>query len=48
MIYRVVEQGWNEEKALEEAIKIGLRSPVLKTFAHEYIGSQLKKKASGD
>jgi uncharacterized protein (TIGR01244 family) len=47
MIYRVVEQGWPEEKALEEATKIGLRSPVLKTFAHEYITSRAKK-ASGD
>lgn len=47
MIYRVVDQGWSEEKALEEAIKIGLTSPVLKSFAHEYIGSRAKK-ASGD
>jgi protein tyrosine/serine phosphatase len=42
MIYRVVEQGWTEEKALEEAIKIGLTSPVLKSFAHEYIASRKK------
>lgn len=48
MIYRVVDQGWPEEKALEEAVKIGLRSPVLKTFAHEYIASRTQKKASGD
>ena len=47
MIYRVVDQSWSEEKALEEAIKIGLTSPVLKTFAHEYIASRTKK-ASGD
>jgi len=46
MIYRVVEQGWTEEKALEEATKIGLTSPVLKTFAHEYIGSRMQKKTS--
>ncbi len=37
MILRVVDQGWNEEKALEEAIKIGLASDVLKRFATEYI-----------
>ena len=46
MIYRVVEQGWSEEKALEEAINIGLTSPVLKSFAHEYIGSRTQKKAA--
>ena len=37
MIHRVIDQGWTEDKALEEAIKIGLTSPVLKKFAHEYI-----------
>ena len=45
MIYRVVEQGWAEDKALEEATKIGLTSPGLKTFAHEYIVTQKPKKA---
>jgi uncharacterized protein (TIGR01244 family) len=45
MIYRVVDQGWPEDKALEEATKIGLTSPGLKTFAHEYIGSHQPKKA---
>lgn len=44
MIYRVIDQGWPEEKALEEAIKIGLTSPVLKTFAHDYIVSRQPKK----
>jgi uncharacterized protein (TIGR01244 family) len=44
MIYRVVEQGWSEEKALEEATKIGLTNPVLKSFAHEYISSRMQKK----
>ena len=37
MIYRVVEQGWTEDKALEEATKIGLKGPELKEFAHNYI-----------
>ena len=46
MIYRVVEQGWAEDKALDEATKIGLTSPALKTFAHEYILSHQPKKAS--
>ena len=44
MIYRVVDQGWTEEKALDEAIRIGLTSQVLKTFAHEYIASHTGKK----
>ncbi|HJZ68907.1 MAG TPA: protein tyrosine phosphatase family protein [Blastocatellia bacterium] len=46
MIYRVVEQGWSEEKALEEAVKIGLTNPVLKSFAHEYIWSRVQNKAA--
>ena len=38
MIYRVVEQGWSEEKALDEALKIGLRGDEsLKKFAQSYI-----------
>ena len=48
MIYRVVDQGWPEDKALDEATKIGLTSPALKSFAHEYIVShQPKKTAAG-
>jgi len=44
MILRVVEQGWSEEKALEEAIKIGLRGEELKKFAKDYIASQKLKR----
>ena len=40
MIHRVLNDGWSEEKALEEATKIGLVSPVLKTFATEFIASK--------
>jgi len=40
MIFRVVDQGWSEEKALEEAVKIGLNSDRLKRFAQDYIASQ--------
>jgi protein tyrosine phosphatase (PTP) superfamily phosphohydrolase (DUF442 family) len=43
MILRVVEQGWSEEKALEEAIRIGLRGEELKKFAKDYIASQKSK-----
>jgi len=46
MILRVVEQGWSEEKALEEAIKIGLRGEELKTFAKNYIASHKAKRPS--
>ena len=44
MIYRVLELGWSEEKAQEEAVKIGLRSEELKKFAKEYIAQQKLKK----
>jgi len=37
MIYRVLEQGWSENKALEEAAKIGLSNEGLKKFAQDYI-----------
>ena len=43
---RVVEQGWTEEKALEEATQIGLRSPELKRFAQEYIAAHPPKKTA--
>jgi protein tyrosine phosphatase (PTP) superfamily phosphohydrolase (DUF442 family) len=47
MILRVVEQGWSEEKALNEAIKIGLRGEELKKFAKDYIaGQRLKRRFS--
>jgi uncharacterized protein (TIGR01244 family) len=39
MIYRVTEQGWSEEKALEEATRIGLTSAALKKFAQDYIAA---------
>lgn len=42
MIYRVVGQGWDEDKALEEATKIGLSSPALKKFAQDYIANHKK------
>ncbi|HSO74531.1 MAG TPA: protein tyrosine phosphatase family protein, partial [Blastocatellia bacterium] len=48
MIYRVVEQGWPEDKALEEATQIGLRSAELKRFAQEYIAANRTKKTGSD
>ena len=44
MIYRVLEQGWAEEEALEEATRIGLTSPTFKKFAQDYIAEQKRKK----
>lgn len=44
MIYRVLEQGWNEEKALDEALKIGLRGDELKKFAQSYIAQNKAKR----
>jgi protein tyrosine phosphatase (PTP) superfamily phosphohydrolase (DUF442 family) len=44
MIYRVVEQGWTEDKAFEEATKIGLTGEALKTFAKNYIAQQKTKR----
>jgi protein tyrosine phosphatase (PTP) superfamily phosphohydrolase (DUF442 family) len=43
MTYRVLEQGWSEEKALEEAKKIGLNSDGLKKFAQDYIAQRKSK-----
>ncbi len=40
MILRVVEHGWSEDKALAEALKIGLASDTLKQFAKRYIAQQ--------
>jgi protein tyrosine phosphatase (PTP) superfamily phosphohydrolase (DUF442 family) len=43
MIFRVLEQGWSQEKALEEALKIGLRGDELKKFAQTYIAQHKTK-----
>ena len=42
MMFRIIEQDWTEEKALEEASLSGLRRDQLKAFAKEYLAS-LKK-----
>jgi len=44
MIYRVVELGWPEDKALEESTRVGLTSPGLKKFAQEYIAAHKSSK----
>jgi len=45
MIFRVLEQGWAEDKAMEEAIKIGLRGDELKKFARDYIAKHKTKQS---
>ena len=45
MIYRVLEQGWSQEKALDEALKIGLRGDELKKFAQSYIAQHKTKQS---
>jgi protein tyrosine phosphatase (PTP) superfamily phosphohydrolase (DUF442 family) len=36
MIFRIVEQGWTEEKAIEEAARSGLKAAPLRIFARQY------------
>jgi len=40
LAYRVVEDGWAVERALEEAERVGLRSEKLKRFALDYVESR--------
>ncbi|MBI3663565.1 MAG: protein tyrosine phosphatase family protein [Acidobacteria bacterium] len=42
MIYRVLKDGWKLEDAQEEAMKVGLHSPVMRDFALEYIRAHQK------
>jgi uncharacterized protein (TIGR01244 family) len=45
MIYRVLQQGWSQEKALAEALKIGLRGDELRKFAQSYIAQHKTKQS---
>lgn len=40
MIFNLVEQGWNEERAVEEASKAGLRREELQSLARSYLKSR--------
>jgi protein tyrosine phosphatase (PTP) superfamily phosphohydrolase (DUF442 family) len=42
MILRISEQGWSEEKAVEEASRSGLKSDQLKKFAKDYLEHRKK------
>jgi uncharacterized protein (TIGR01244 family) len=43
LIYRVLGQGWPQDKALEEATQIGLTSPAIKRFALDYIATHKQR-----
>lgn len=42
MIFRIVEQGWSEERAVEEASLSGIKKDSLKTFARDYLAPSKK------
>jgi protein tyrosine phosphatase (PTP) superfamily phosphohydrolase (DUF442 family) len=44
MIFRITEQGWSEERAIEEASRSGLKSDMLRRFADDYLASPGKKR----
>ena len=46
MIFNLVEQGWNEERAVEQASKSGLRREDLQSLARSYLKSQGHKAKS--
>lgn len=45
LIFRIVEQGWSQEKALKEATASGLKAEPLKTFAATYLTKRSRSKA---
>ncbi len=45
MIFRIVEQGWSQERAIEEASQSGIKSDSLKQFARDYLAPSKKKPA---
>ena len=42
MMFRIVEQGWSEDRAVEEASHSGLESTKLKRFAKNYLANRKK------
>jgi protein tyrosine phosphatase (PTP) superfamily phosphohydrolase (DUF442 family) len=47
MIFRIVEQGWSEERAVEEASRSGIKKDPLKTFARDYLAPSKKPPGKG-
>lgn len=46
LIFRIVEQGWSEERAIKEASQSGIKSDSLKKFARDYFAPSKKNPAS--
>lgn len=46
MIFRIVEQGWSEERALKEASQSGIKRDLLKQFARDYLAASKQKPAN--
>ena len=46
MIFRILDQGWSEQRAIEEASRSGLKRDSLKKFADEYL-ARPKKQSTG-
>jgi protein tyrosine phosphatase (PTP) superfamily phosphohydrolase (DUF442 family) len=47
MIFRIVEQGWSQERALKEATGSGLKAEPLKKFAAAYLAQRKLKAPDG-
>lgn len=45
MIFRIVEQGWSQERAIEEAGQSGIKNDALKQFARDYLAPSKKPPA---
>ena len=45
MMFRIIEQGWTEDRAVEEAKASGLNRDQLKKFTKDYLGRSKKKPA---
>ncbi len=45
MIFRIVEQGWNQDRAIEEASQSGIQKESLKKFARDYLAPSKKHPA---
>ena len=43
MIFRIREEGWTEDKALEEAVRLGLPRDPLRKFARSYLSLRSAK-----
>jgi len=40
MIFRISEEGWSEEKAVDEAVRLGMAREEMRKFARGYLTSR--------